>query len=254
MDCLRISIAAAMLAWVSAASASDAQELCEAPSESCSRLMQVECLGGMGAGVLRVDNAGEAASGGCDAQLDAYRQCLSTVASECQPGAAALDLTRLPSFQPFQAMSCSSELSRQMMCQGADHLLSAMVTSGDETDREVFATMGGGIYIFDGGARRVAAFSDRINAFAQFMQNIAIPLPQAPSTLGFCLTFRPQGGEREWALAQALRFTSQTPAAVAQTTGQQLFMAAPASPQVVFRTSEASCEEKLAALAAEFGL
>ncbi|MEL6317667.1 MAG: hypothetical protein AAFR16_08535, partial [Pseudomonadota bacterium] len=173
--------AAAAALWCGAAAA---QELCANPTAVCGQRISAECLSGLGAGVLAAEGAGSAARGGCDAQLEAYKGCL-TQAAGCG-GGPALDLTEAPAFEPFMTLSCYNPLARDLMCKGADHLLAAMVTSGDETDVRVFATMRGGVYALGpGGAgapRLLADLDGKINSFASFMQNVEIALPEEPET------------------------------------------------------------------------
>ena len=61
-----------------------AQGMCDKPQESCGRLLTPECLGRVGAAALPAGEAGA----DCEAQMQTYRECLTTVAAACGPQAA----------------------------------------------------------------------------------------------------------------------------------------------------------------------
>lgn len=61
-----------------------AQGLCDAPSDSCARLVAPDCIERFGAGATTAP-----ASDACAGPLQTYRECLSTVAAVCGPSGGA---------------------------------------------------------------------------------------------------------------------------------------------------------------------
>ncbi|MBX2855106.1 MAG: hypothetical protein KTR21_08965, partial [Rhodobacteraceae bacterium] len=72
--------------------------MCDNPQESCGRLLTPACLDRVGAAALPAEGAG----GDCAAQMQTYRECLSTVATTCTPQATP-GRAAAPTAAPAQA-------------------------------------------------------------------------------------------------------------------------------------------------------
>lgn len=238
---------------VAPAMAQDAADVCAAPQASCNQLVAPVCLEALGAGAIAAD----ASAPGCDAQLDAYRSCLSDIARRCAPQASAEDHDQTdpnafaallePALSPMMLMECFNDIFRRGMCAGHDRFLRMMISDFSNAP-DLFASIEIDAYAVGAGPpRSLGDLTAAVDRAAVGMGEIGAPISETPGVIGFCFRYSREG-ERRGQL-QLFRLTSMTSAEMGRQFGQRVHELKPVSAAEAFDPAEKDCEDALAQLA-----